>query len=498
MSSSIDKINKAFYDLPVNVDFEDEEATEDFFEILEEETDSKNQDRLEKIEEMENEELSKIRKTTTLKDVTKGKLFFEIMGDVGIRKINKAFYDLPVDIDFEDEEATEDFFEFVSNIQDEVDEETKQRIERITEFDSSFISEIRETTILEDVKDGRLFFETTEFLERLRQQQIRDEDEEEKKRVQEIIDRNVGGVEGLENEQDLLKFTVNNKFETEPIPFAGYSWASHMLIIYLLKKHKNDCVIWGEEFGSMFDIIRDVLLFEPPISGNRFMPDEEKHKKFLKKIKKCSEKGFMVLIPLSIKLDAFKPNRHANMIIYDGKNKVLEHFEPDQTFDSITLAHELKKFFRKYKILPKHKYHYFKKLCPNIPLQDIEKRFIKQEKKENGFVIADPPGFCVAWSFFYADLRLTFPDSTPDQVLSMVSVILKSKPKLFRQFIRGFSLNYMKIFRELKKELNKAGITEKTFERFESDFSLVQQLNEFFNWEIVRFGKMSDEKLENM
>jgi hypothetical protein len=57
--------------------------------------------------------------------------------------------------------------------------------------------------------------------------------------------------------------------------------------------------------------------------------------------------------------------------------------------------------------------------------------------KDNNFTISDPGGFCVAWSMFYANMRLRFPKEPASELIKKSFKILSTGPQQLREFIRG-------------------------------------------------------------
>ena len=69
----------------------------------------------------------------------------------------------------------------------------------------------------------------------------------------------------------------------------------------------------------------------------------------------------------------------------------------------------------------------------------------------------DPGGYCCAWSFFYANLRLKYPRLSGAEIIRKSMDIIGTNPKTFRSFIHG----QVKYLHKLMKRINKKSNFEK-------------------------------------
>ena len=244
----------------------------------------------------------------------------------------------------------------------------------------------------------------------------------------------------------------------------------------LLKKHKNDCVPFTHFYSV--DPYNDLALIYHCYLNNRnnpvyriIYPSNILTFEFFDDINKCINKRF-VIVPLSISppSDCNVSYSHANILIFDNKQKTVERFETygnkkfrDQKYyDSFDNKFE--------KLVKKHlKYKYLrpKDICPIKGLQFIEELNIK--KNIETIREDDPSGFCVAWSFWYADLRMTYPDIEQKKLQIKAIEIINKNPITFRRFIRNYAqfiLDEKKnIYIKIKKKHNISDkiITDKGF-----------------------------------
>jgi len=156
-----------------------------------------------------------------------------------------------------------------------------------------------------------------------------------------------------------------------------------------------------------------------------------------------------VVVPLTIESGIKGEGRHGNVLIFDKLTRVLERFDPNGmsdagcdrsdpyrfhaaalrnglyecTEDALDAAIEanLGPLFGHETYLPPHS------VCPiNLNIG----------KTTPG---VDPGGFCFYWSVWYTDLRLTFPDQTPQETVAQ-AVKAIGKGTDFFEFIRSYAL----------------------------------------------------------
>lgn len=140
---------------------------------------------------------------------------------------------------------------------------------------------------------------------------------------------------------------------------------------------------------------------------------------------------------------------HLNMLIFDrfgGETNEgsVELFEPHGAtefhYDTTELQNTLERFigesthFSNYEFIPPAN------ICPSGEgLQRIE------GKEENQYLASDPAGWCAAWSFFYLESRLRYPEYKPQKLLKYLIKSLNYHKRIgdfsFTEFIRNYS-NY--------------------------------------------------------
>ena len=210
-------------------------------------------------------------------------------------------------------------------------------------------------------------------------------------------------------------------------------------IEYIRRKHSNVCTLKKKDVknkekqkGNLFENIGFVY-YE---SSKRLNFGKE----LIDSLKVCLEDNGKRFIMIPLSFVCSNGGGHANMIIYDKKNKEIERFEPlgvdtvgDNCLHIKDIDTQIKDRINRYfpgkvkKAIPPLSF------CPLSNFQYIESR-------EEGDLITDPGGFCAAWSTWYADLRLSNPNKTRRQVVEMAMKKLKNKGYgAFKKFIRNYS-----------------------------------------------------------
>lgn len=179
--------------------------------------------------------------------------------------------------------------------------------------------------------------------------------------------------------------------------------------------------------------------------------DEETEKDIKQNL--MSNKGRFIIILLNItyldfmsrpisKLSELFVGGHANVIIIDKKLKTIERFDPGVDLDTLNLSneresqiienldHQLESLFVDGKYLTKY-ISLSRVLYKNFQTLQVEEKLLPDEEE----------GFCLAWSAWYADRRLKFPDTSPENLLNnMMTEMLEYQKNghTLTDFIRGY------------------------------------------------------------
>ena len=282
--------------------------------------------------------------------------------------------------------------------------------------------------------------------------------------------------------EEVLKFSRD-----EPVNFICYSGISNFVYLYILSKHKNDCVVSiisppEEKLPTQF-VEKDgsnLFAFGNPIGVSESqLRDKEDSKKLIEKYFECAKKNKLLAVPFSL------PS-HKNMLIFNHKLNQLERYEPhgkgtlDKEQKSLNntlekLANEIrntpdtpktpKKFSKDFKYRPS--IHTCMKIPPEFKKYvEVQRKALEntkglqsydateeQEKQEiltAGRLVKDPGGFCCMWSFLYMDYRLSNPTLPENELGNEIVRKFKDNPEeLFRKFIRGYTFEIMKKLEKL-------------------------------------------------
>ncbi len=172
----------------------------------------------------------------------------------------------------------------------------------------------------------------------------------------------------------------------------------------------------------------------------------------IKKLLK-NEKIDFIFIKLSL-IPNFN-STHANILIYDKKNNILERFEPYGPNDMLD-EKELNKFIEKLskKIFNKK----VKFIYPKLFMEETKFQIVSSDSDPSNKKIGDPIGYCLAWCFWYLELRLNNPKlSSKKLVNNAFDKILKSKNPDSNQvlnYIRNYSQELDKLKNIFLKECN--------------------------------------------
>jgi ankyrin repeat protein len=145
---------------------------------------------------------------------------------------------------------------------------------------------------------------------------------------------------------------------------------------------------------------------------------------------------------------------HANVIIYDIKNKVIERFDPYGSvpfIDSATIDLFLKSFFGDY--IPNATY-----LSPDDVSKGISFQVYSDENNDSNYVVNDPNGFCMAWCIWYIEMRYKNKNIPPDVLVKKTVYQINKSENKFKDYIRNYS-NYIDYEKNLI--LQKSGVPKK-------------------------------------
>lgn len=165
------------------------------------------------------------------------------------------------------------------------------------------------------------------------------------------------------------------------------------------------------------------------------------------------------IIPLIFRWNcAYEFEGHANILIFDFENNIVERFEPYGFISTFTKEEEevSKSFNTRFsnllkKIAPKLNYIDQSILLRKGPQYLEENQVKKLSLLEKS---TDPEGFCGAWSLWYADLRISNPNKEPRELIEIaIDSISQTKKINLRDFIRNYSVFLVKERQKFLKKI---------------------------------------------
>jgi len=258
----------------------------------------------------------------------------------------------------------------------------------------------------------------------------------------------------LENEKKLSS--------KEPVETISNAMIMPFHMLSVLKKSKNDCSA-GIRGRKLINIETTKALVNYPSSDEiDFIANS-----YLR----CKKRNKMLVIPLN--LNTKKRGGHQNMLIFNYHRKEVERFEPhgsktrwkevdSSKIDKSLIRRVINRINDKLPQNEKLTYISPEKVCPTgfKGYQSYESSI--PSKDTNNVMIKDPRGYCLAWSYFYAFLRLKFPKPSASELIKDSFKILKTEPQQLREFIRGQTIDATNMFKsalgtELYQKLVKFG-----------------------------------------
>ena len=243
--------------------------------------------------------------------------------------------------------------------------------------------------------------------------------------------------------------------------FTGNTIDVLLGLLYLLDKYKDTCSTISSDFvenksiyefyksiGILMNSRSEFLNFEIVwINYKLYLVDD-----FFNKFKKCINSGALfVVIPLGIEL---QNGSHANYLIYDVKNNIIERFEPhgSTTPPGLNYNPDLldKILHNRFKEINENiKYLRPKDYLPKIGFQLLD---IYETKKKK---IGDPGGFCALWAVWYVDMRLTYRMLSPEKLVKKLIKNIRTNNFSIKNMIRNYASSIIKMRDDI---LNSAGL----------------------------------------
>ena len=174
---------------------------------------------------------------------------------------------------------------------------------------------------------------------------------------------------------------------------------------------------------------------------------------YLKKLLNSNKCRF-ILLKLTIITSG--NSTHANIIIFDKTRGILERFEPygklpyleSDELDEM-IEKEIGKYFSDYLKKKKKKLEYFSR---TKSMNDVSFQTISKDEELPVRKYGDPVGYCLAWTFWYLEMRIKNPDIHPRKLIKKSVELINKKGKSIYSFI-DFIRNYASKLDSLKNNL---------------------------------------------
>jgi ankyrin repeat protein len=188
-----------------------------------------------------------------------------------------------------------------------------------------------------------------------------------------------------------------------------------------------------------------------------------------------------------------KNSTHANLILYDKKTKEAVRFEPYgfvdvQTIDDSVLDETLENTLKSV-ISTDIKYH-----KPREYMQDSRFQVVSSDDDPNYRKLGDPLGYCLAWCYWFMELRLNNPDQNINQLITnafenILNKDSKENTNMFLDYIRDYST---KLDDEKNKFLQEIGFDKDSFYKIQQNDKDILKIH---NAIIEKLDKITSKRL---
>ena len=233
--------------------------------------------------------------------------------------------------------------------------------------------------------------------------------------------------------------------------YLGNAWDEFIGMLYLMYKYPENCIAIPDVLLSK----KRELRFDPYYieTSHTSLGWSERNQNFevpvglFTSIKKCLKtRSTFIIIPFGFNcID--DSSSHFNLLVYNTKTKELERFEPygsavTNCYNVDRLDLRLKNLFNNN--VKKNMIHNVYEPLSFCPFKSFQ--YIEEDQQKDSL---EPDGFCVAWSFWYADTRMSNPDKSRSEVVNIALQTLKNDYGRFRTFIRSYSNFLEKLYSKI-------------------------------------------------
>lgn len=302
---------------------------------------------------------------------------------------------------------------------------------------------------------------------------------------------------GEKPESEYMSIVVPEKIDREKLVFSKFRGSiinTYLGMLYILNSTNSGCF--------PFENIQNLSVYETEIiwtknnNGSRILsiPNDIK-----KNVMKCFsyESVKFVFIFLGMNYSTPQSNGkndwHSNILIIMKNHDTyeIERFEPyggnTNSYDEKFLDNILKSYFEK--MFGKVKYFVPSSFCP--------KGIFQSKEKITNFL--DPEGFCVAWSLWYLNNRLQYPDLSREQVVKkfvdfndikyFISNLMANYLSMYeKDFLKNYvTINYLDLDKYLNQEVaGKIGdvIVSGILLRVNNHYAVLDEYHKYHNFNV--------------
>lgn len=224
------------------------------------------------------------------------------------------------------------------------------------------------------------------------------------------------------------------EFSSTKINRAMDNKLSYELILFLRYKYPDEIIPKARIKWSIED--SDHYTLSLVNLNDRNLKDEPLNYIMMKILECKSSKSRFVVISLSFTVKLKKEDRtskHRNMIIYDKVKNTVERFEPWGNLTSekfcIHFIDSLLLYYFKQRGVK------YVKPYNNNPVLGLQRIQCDNERK---YLFDGEPGRCIAWSVWYADHRLRFPDFSQTKIVNSLLNNIKGGNQKLTDYIRSY------------------------------------------------------------
>lgn len=232
-------------------------------------------------------------------------------------------------------------------------------------------------------------------------------------------------------------YYILNKYPTIKIPSMGDNIASRKALYQELTADYQDKTYINGIFRSIIKdyinhssmLINHIIIWEN-VDSYFFSPYIVQG--IYATIKKYPDVDF-ILLKLSIITN--RNFNHANMLIYDVKNRYVERFDPYGNvpfIDNEMIDNVLESFFKDY-------FPHIKYIPSNKIINSISVQLLSDENNSSNYAENDPVGFCVAWCIWYIEMRINNPRWDSHSLITRSIYQINKMETIFKNYIRNYS-----------------------------------------------------------